>query len=134
MSTQNVYGSLYAYAAVTVNALHRAGDERLLYLAVMHAVYEGDVIVGGRVAGDVKLSVAVSNDGIAHVYAAFVKAEWAQFIGAFLAVYIEFYGHIAVLILSHGEFDGIGLAVGGEGVLAVKLYVLPLVYTQLVFV
>ena len=43
----------------------------------MHAVYEGDVIVGSRVAGDVKLSVTVSNDGIAHVYAAFVKAEWA---------------------------------------------------------
>ena len=100
----------------------------------MHAVYEGDVIVGGRVAGDVKLSVAIANDGIAHVYAAFVKAEWAQFIGAFLAVYIEFYGHIVVHILNHGEFDGIGLAVGGEGVLAVKLYVLPLVYTQLVFV
>ena len=134
VSTQNVYGSLYAYAAVAVNALHCAGDERLLYIAVMHAVYEGDVIVGGRVAGDVKLSVAIANDGIAHVYAAFVKAEEPQFVGAFLAVYIEFYGHIVVLILNHGEFDGIGLAVGGEGVLAVKLYVLPLVYTQLVFV
>lgn len=36
--------------------------------------------------------------------------------------------------MNHGEFDGIGLAVGGEGVIAVKLYVLPLVYTQLVFV
>ena len=30
VSTQNVYGSLYAYAAVTVNALHRAGDKGLL--------------------------------------------------------------------------------------------------------
>ena len=30
MSTQNVYGSLYAYAAVAVNALHRAGDKGLL--------------------------------------------------------------------------------------------------------
>ena len=30
VSTQNVYSSLYAYAAVTVNALHRAGDKGLL--------------------------------------------------------------------------------------------------------
>ena len=101
-------------------------------IAALWQVDNKYTLLGGVIGAFITITVIQSMGALGPAKAAMLIVI-SQLAVAYIIELLGIFG-VDNLILNHGEFDGIGLAVGGEGVLAVKLYVLPLVYTQLVFV